>query len=97
LTLIEIKLQASLAIGAHRPDVVPKLFEEYIADETNEASIQHAFDQFKGVLMIVWPFVGIPWCVPACLGLMNALKSRGLEHLAEGRKRYVAILHRLSI
>ncbi|KAF4627835.1 hypothetical protein G7Y89_g10316 [Cudoniella acicularis] len=85
---ISYPLLAALAIGAYRPYVVPKLFEEYIADETNEASIQNAFDQFKGVLMIVWLFVGIPWLVPACLGLVNALKSRGLELLAEGRKQY---------
>jgi hypothetical protein len=39
--------------------------------------------------MVSWAFVGIPWCVPACLGLVNVLKLRGMEKLAEGRTMYV--------
>ena len=80
--------QASLAIGAHRPDIVPRIFELGINGK-DEDSIKTLLNQLKGVLMASWAFVGIPWCVLACLGLLNALKLRGLEKLAEGRTMYV--------
>jgi len=37
--------------------------------------------------MIAWSFVGIPWCVPACLGMANVLKENNLLHIASGRTR----------
>jgi hypothetical protein len=67
---------------------VPRIFELDI-DGKGEESIKTLLDQLKGVLVASWAFVGIPWCVPACLGLVKALKLRGLERLAEGRTMYV--------
>lgn len=58
-------------------------------DGKDEESIKILLDQMKGVLMASWAFVGILWCVAACLGLVNTLKLRGLGKLAEGRTMYV--------
>ena len=79
--------QGAVAIGAHRPDLVPKLFEAAIQDLKSDEDIKIVFNQFRSVLMCVWPFIGIPWCVPAALGLVNVLKTRGIEHIAVGRTR----------
>ena len=37
--------------------------------------------------MIVWSFVGIPWVVPANLGMANVLEKRNLLEIAHGRSR----------
>jgi hypothetical protein len=37
--------------------------------------------------MIVWSFVGIPWVVPANLGMANVLEKRKLLEIAHGRSR----------
>ncbi|CAK7228824.1 hypothetical protein SBRCBS47491_007041 [Sporothrix bragantina] len=31
--------------------------------------------------MAIWPFVGIPWVVPAALGSVAVLQRKGLEHI----------------
>ena len=54
---------------------------------TDEVEARRIFEQIRSALMVVWPFVGIPWCVPACLGLVQVLDLRNLLHLAEGRTR----------
>ncbi|KAL1900672.1 hypothetical protein Sste5346_002397 [Sporothrix stenoceras] len=71
---------ASLAIGAHRADVVAKLFEKAIKPVAiDQVAVGRTMDTFRAVLMIVWPFVGIPWCVPAALGIVDVLKRHNIE------------------
>jgi hypothetical protein len=39
--------------------------------------------------MVIWPFVGIPWCVPAGLGLVAVLQRHGIEEIGKDCFRYV--------
>lgn len=54
------------------------------------AAQRQVLDRFRTVVMVVWPFVGIPWCVPACLAIVEELQNPQFEHLlayAEGSRR----------
>lgn len=58
--------------------------------EAAVAAQKKVLDRFRAVVMVVWPFVGIPWCVPACLAIVEELRSPQFEHLlayAEGSQR----------
>lgn len=60
-----------------RGDAVPKLFRD-LSKEKNKGEIQAMFLLFKHAINITWPFVGLPNCVPASLGLVNELREYGI-------------------
>jgi hypothetical protein len=74
-------LQTSIFIGAHRPDHVPQLFEEAISGIEDIEIIKSIYYRIRETIMVVWPFVGIPWCVPAGLGLVSVLQKKGIEDI----------------
>ncbi|KAL2832197.1 hypothetical protein BJY01DRAFT_254016 [Aspergillus pseudoustus] len=74
----------SIFIGCHRPDYPPRLFEEALAtlDLGSDEGVKRAreiFLRIREAIMVIWPFVGIPWCVPAGLGLVAVLQRHGIE------------------
>ncbi|KAF4625769.1 hypothetical protein G7Y89_g12400 [Cudoniella acicularis] len=76
--------QASISIGAHRADLVPHLLEgDIVRAKENKDEVHKHFEHLRSVVMVVWPFVGIPWCVPACLGMINVLERYNLLSVAE--------------
>ncbi|KAF1812562.1 hypothetical protein P152DRAFT_458395 [Eremomyces bilateralis CBS 781.70] len=86
LALIADAVLSSCAIGAHRADFVPRLLDAAL--QTIHQDIEKSkvcFEQFRAVVMICWPFIGIPWCVPACLGMVNVLEKYNLLSIAYGR------------
>jgi hypothetical protein len=68
-------------IGAHRGDHVPKLFEEAIEGVTDIEEIKNIFYRIRESITIIWTFVGIPWTVPAGLGLVSVLQRKGIEEI----------------
>ncbi|KAH8691275.1 hypothetical protein BGW36DRAFT_431828 [Talaromyces proteolyticus] len=82
---ISISILASLAIGAHRPDLVSCILDRAIAK--NQQNLELSFKQLEGVIMVVWPFVGIPWCVTACLGIVNVLEGHNFLEVADKVRR----------
>ncbi|KAL2829627.1 hypothetical protein BJY01DRAFT_254915 [Aspergillus pseudoustus] len=76
---IEDAILAALCIGAHRADLVPCILEDSL--RTGMCATADAFYKLEGVIMIVWPFVGIPWCVTACLGVAEILRRHDLLDL----------------
>ena len=74
--------QSAMFIGAHRGDFVPKMFEEMVDNETDVEKVQTIFYHIRECIMAIYAFVGIPWVVPACLGIVNVLQRKGLENIA---------------
>ncbi|KAH6698475.1 hypothetical protein BKA61DRAFT_682505 [Leptodontidium sp. MPI-SDFR-AT-0119] len=74
---------SALLIGAHRGDFVPKMFEEVIEEESDLESIKAVFYRIRECVMAIYAFVGIPWVVPSCLGIVNVLQRHGIEKIAE--------------
>lgn len=57
---------------------MPKLFRDLVEEKGNEQT-KSLYLSFRHALSITWPFVGLPNCVPACLGLVNELRECGIE------------------
>jgi len=62
------------------------LFEEAIEGVTDRKEIEKIFYNIRECIMIIWPFVGVPWTVPAGLGLVAVLQRNGIEEI--GSKTY---------
>jgi hypothetical protein len=76
-----------LFIGAHRGDHVPKLFEGAIEDVTDIEEIKEIFYRIRECIMAIWTFVGVPWTVPAGLGLASVLQRKGIENIGARKFR----------
>ncbi|KAJ9650684.1 hypothetical protein H2198_010020 [Neophaeococcomyces mojaviensis] len=64
--------------GLKRANIVPALFHDLSEDKSNNEALK-IFDDLKEALSIAFPFVGLPNCMPATLGLVGELKARGLQ------------------
>ena len=79
-------LQVAILCGQRRADVVGLLYQDLTANSSNEAT-EHLFISLKEAINVIFPFVGLPHCIPACFGLIQALKKRNIA-LSEGSRRY---------
>ena len=55
-----------------RGDLVPRLFQDAFdsdSDRTNDDQVEVLLARLRETINIIWPFVGVPQVVPACLGL----------------------------
>lgn len=77
--------QCAIAIGAHRGDIVPDMFEASLSRCAQDNEKERTINVFRSVIMAVWPFVGLPWCVPVMMGISNHLRTAGLESFASRR------------
>ena len=68
-------------MGSHRADFVPKVFESAYGDESDIENTKNIFYSVRECITVIWPFVGIPWTVPACLGLVHVLLRKKIEHI----------------
>ncbi|CAK7215955.1 hypothetical protein SBRCBS47491_002667 [Sporothrix bragantina] len=85
LISISDAILAAIAIGAHRADVATRLFEQAIVPVVDDkVAVLKTLNLSRAVLMIVWPFVGIPWCVPAALGIVDVLRRHNVEDVVLG-------------
>ncbi|KAL2826743.1 hypothetical protein BJY01DRAFT_255909 [Aspergillus pseudoustus] len=73
----------TLFIGARRGDFVPRLFEEYIVMKLDSDTVKSVFYLMRESIMASYAFVGVPWVVPACLGIVDVLQRRSLEDIAK--------------
>ncbi|GES58478.1 hypothetical protein SAPIO_CDS4965 [Aspergillus terreus] len=69
--------KAAILCAQHRGDSVPKLFHDLAADRGSEDT-RKLFHTFKQAITITWAFIGLPHCIPACLGLVNEMRDRGI-------------------
>ncbi|KAH6999159.1 hypothetical protein BKA56DRAFT_608663 [Ilyonectria sp. MPI-CAGE-AT-0026] len=68
---------ATMLCAQRRGDAVPKLFRDLIENMDN-GQIKTLFLSFRHAINLTWPFVGLPHCIPACLGLVNELQLRNI-------------------
>ncbi|KAF1812558.1 hypothetical protein P152DRAFT_482052 [Eremomyces bilateralis CBS 781.70] len=78
---------AAVFVGTHRGDCASKLFEEAIEGTTDIEEIKAIFYKIRECITVIWPFVGIPWTVPAGLGIVNVLQRRNIEFIGAQKVR----------
>ena len=69
-----------------RADLVPSIFRdltEEMVDTTN--TMTGLFSAVRETINIIWPFVGVPQVIPACLGLAGYLQISGAVVLQRQR------------
>jgi hypothetical protein len=71
------KATASCAIG--RADVVGRFFDRITTTATPEES-RRIFLRIREAITIVYPFLGIPTCIPACYGMIGVVERKGQEY-----------------
>jgi hypothetical protein len=65
---------ASCALG--RADLVGKWFDDQTKDFSAEES-RRLFVRLRESIMCVYPFLGVPACMPACYGMIGVLERKG--------------------
>lgn len=63
----------------NRGDAVPLFFADVVKNATKQQDVNETFLALREAINVVFPFIGFLNCVPACLGLVNEARSRGLE------------------
>ncbi|KAE9576909.1 hypothetical protein CGMCC3_g7101 [Colletotrichum fructicola] len=67
----------SMLCAQHRGDSLPKLFRDFTTDKDDE-EVKALFATFRTALTLIWPFIGLPQCVPASLGLVGEMRERDI-------------------
>ncbi|KEF54720.1 uncharacterized protein A1O9_09162 [Exophiala aquamarina CBS 119918] len=65
---------ACCAVG--RADVVGRLFDDLTATATPEQS-EYMFLRFREAITIIFPYLGLPTCMPACYGMIGVIQRKG--------------------
>ena len=77
-----------MCCGMKRSDLVPHIFQELCRrDGGGSESLVSRFNASRETLVIIWPFVGVPQVIPACLGLAGILQSLGISSIEANRQR----------
>ncbi|KAF9875486.1 hypothetical protein CkaCkLH20_06867 [Colletotrichum karsti] len=69
---------AAMLCAQHRGDSVPKLFRDLTGEKSAEET-KALFVVFRQAITLIWPFVGLPQCIPASLGLVGELRQLGIS------------------
>ncbi|KEF51224.1 uncharacterized protein A1O9_12727 [Exophiala aquamarina CBS 119918] len=75
---------ACCAVG--RADVVGRFFDDITHDLSPEES-QAIFLRLRESITFVFPYLGIPTCIPACYGMIGVVKRKGWEFASTERLR----------
>jgi hypothetical protein len=59
--------------------VVGQLFDDLTADSTPEDS-QRIFLRLREAITIIFPYLGMPTCIPACYGMIGVVQRKGKEY-----------------
>ncbi|KAL2783612.1 hypothetical protein BJX66DRAFT_318205 [Aspergillus keveii] len=72
--------------AVNRADIVGKFFDYVSEDYTPEQS-QEEFLRLREAITIVYPFLGMPTCIPACYGMIGVMERKGPEFASVRRLR----------
>ncbi|KAH8698728.1 hypothetical protein BGW36DRAFT_426420 [Talaromyces proteolyticus] len=75
---------ASIAVG--RADIVGKFFDDVTTEYTPEKS-EALFLRIREAISIIFPYVGIPQCIPACYGMIGVVQRKGQEYASQKKLR----------
>ncbi|KAK5046574.1 hypothetical protein LTR84_007335 [Exophiala bonariae] len=65
---------ACCAVG--RADVVGRFFDDLTLNATPEES-EYLFLWFREAITIIFPYLGLPTCMPACYGMIGVIQRKG--------------------
>lgn len=68
------KAAACCAVG--RADVVGRFFDDLTINSTSEES-ERIFLRLKEAITIIFPYLGMPTCIPACYGMIGVVQRKG--------------------
>lgn len=75
--MIKIRLQQATACCAvGRADLVGRFFDDITSDSTPEIS-ESVFLRIREAITIVFPYIGMPTCIPACYGMIGVVQRKG--------------------
>ncbi|SCO91152.1 uncharacterized protein FRV6_15280 [Fusarium oxysporum] len=67
---------AAVCCAVSRADVVGRFFDDITFDSTTEAS-EKLFLSTREAITIVFPYIGMPTCIPACYGMIGVVERKG--------------------
>jgi alkylhydroperoxidase/carboxymuconolactone decarboxylase family protein YurZ len=70
-----------------RGDAVGSWFRDLVQGKSPDET-EKTFATIREAITIVYPFLGLPNCVPACFGMVSVLKDKGIDSVQD-RRRYV--------
>lgn len=73
-----IIMEAVVCCAVGRADIVGRFFDDLSIDEEAEKSAA-MFLRIREAITIVFPFLGMPKCIPACYGLIGVVRRKGEE------------------
>ncbi|KAL2826238.1 hypothetical protein BDW59DRAFT_161075 [Aspergillus cavernicola] len=82
---LAIALIASILCAQARGDTAVRVFRDVTKDKS-ETEVRAIFTAVREAVTLAVPFVGLPNCMPACFGLVNELKGRGIEEVPAPRR-----------
>jgi hypothetical protein len=85
---MSVKAVASCAVG--RADVVGRFFDNITISSTPEES-QEIFLRIREAITIVYPFLGMPTCIPACYGMIGVAQRKGQQYASVKRLRATTV------
>lgn len=86
LVLSTNRCKTSISIAVGRADVVGRLFDSLTTDLSPSES-STLFAQIRESILIIYPFLGIPTCVPAAYGVIGVLQRKGNQYGDAARLR----------
>ncbi|KAJ4252492.1 hypothetical protein NW762_011093 [Fusarium torreyae] len=70
---------AAACCAVSRADVVGRFFDDITFDSTPEAS-ERLFLSTREAITIVFPYIGMPTCIPACYGMIGVVERKGPKY-----------------
>lgn len=84
------KAAACCAVG--RADVVGRMFDDMTVNSSPEES-KHMFLRLREAITIIFPYLGLPTCIPACYGMVGVVQRKGNEFAETRVLRKATITH----
>ncbi|KIW90513.1 uncharacterized protein Z519_09160 [Cladophialophora bantiana CBS 173.52] len=82
---IGVCVLAAMCCAMKRADLVPRLFlclTKTVHEPNSADTISKHFWELREAINIIWPFVGVPQVIPACLGVAGYFESKGIMALS---------------
>ncbi|KAG5818318.1 hypothetical protein H9Q74_003027 [Fusarium xylarioides] len=70
---------AAVCCAVSRADVVGRFFDDITFDSTTKAS-EKLFLSTREAITIIFPYVGMPTCIPACYGMIGVVERKGAAY-----------------
>ncbi|KAF4417053.1 hypothetical protein FACUT_12485 [Fusarium acutatum] len=81
---------AAVCCAVSRADVVGRFFDDITFDSTTEAS-EKLFLSTREAITIVFPYIGMPTCIPACYGMIGVVERKGAAYASTRMLRKTTI------